>query len=84
MDIIECIHTRRSVRKFLDIPVEWDKIAQIISAGRAAPSAGNLQNYRFIVVEDEDMRKQIADACLQQQWIGKAISYTNYLGGAII
>ncbi len=72
MDIIECIHTRRSVRKFLDIPVEWDKIAQIISAGRAAPSAGNLQNYRFIVVEDEDMRKQIADACLQQQWIGKA------------
>jgi len=72
MDIIECIKTRRSIRKFLDIPVEWDKIGSIVDAGRYAPNSGNLQNWKFIIVLDEETRKKIADACLQQLWMAKA------------
>ncbi len=50
MDAIECMKTRRSVRKFLDKPVEWDKIGTIIDCGRLAPSSGNIQNWKFIIV----------------------------------
>jgi len=72
MDVIECIKTRRSIRKFLDVPVEWDKVGTIVEAGRNAPNAGNLQNWKFIIVLDEGKRKSIAEACLQQFWMAKA------------
>ena len=72
MDTIECIMTRRSVRKFLDKPVEWEKIGQILDAGRYAPSSGNLQNWKFIVVSKPELRKAIAEAALQQHWIAVA------------
>ena len=72
MDIIECIKTRRSIRKFLDVPVEWDKIGTIVDAGRYAPNSGNLQNWKFVVVLGEETRKKIAEACLQQLWMAKA------------
>tara|TARA_Y100000310_G_C20651320_1_gene799582 strand:- start:1364 stop:2005 length:642 start_codon:yes stop_codon:yes gene_type:complete len=72
MELNECIFTRRSVRKFLDQHVEWDKVGEILEAGRAAPSAGNLQNWKFIVVLEQETRKKIADACLQQYWMANA------------
>jgi len=72
MDAIECMKTRRSVRKFLDKPVSWDSIATILDCGRMAPSAGNLQSWKFIVVEDKDPKEAIAKACVEQAWISKA------------
>lgn len=72
MEVVECIKTRRSVRKFLEVPVEWDKIGQIVDAGRYAPNAGNLQNWKFIIVLNQDTRKALAEACLQQLWMSKA------------
>lgn len=72
MDVFECIHSRRSVRKFLDIPVEWEKIGVILDAGTAAPSSGNLQTWKFIVVQDEKNRQELAEAALQQYWIATA------------
>jgi nitroreductase len=49
-----------------------EKIGKILEAGRAAPSSGNLQNWMFIVVDDEGKRKKIAEACFQQDWMAKA------------
>ncbi len=72
MDIFQAIHTRRTIRKFSDKEVEWDKVAQILEAGRAAPSAGNLQPWKFIVVTDKAKRQALADASLQQWWIASA------------
>ncbi len=72
MELLESIRTRRSIRKYQGKPVEWDKIANILDAGRLAPSAGNLQNWRFIVVQDDNGRKKIAEACLKQTWIESA------------
>ena len=45
MDVIEAIHRRRSIRKYMDVPVEWDKGGVILDAGRVAPTAGNLQSW---------------------------------------
>ena len=72
MDVYEAIKTRRSIRKYLDKPLVWDDVYKIVDSGRLAPSAGNLQNWKFIVVLDQGKREQIAEACLQQQWMIKA------------
>jgi|TARA_B100001971_G_C18167463_1_gene525078 SagB-type dehydrogenase family enzyme len=69
MDVFECIRTRRSIRKYKDQPVEWDKIVSVLEAGKFAPSAGNLQNFKFIVVKDEAIRKKMADAAHNQTWM---------------
>ncbi len=71
-EVLDAIKKRRSIRKFLDNPVEWDKIVSILEAGRFAPSSGNLQNWKFLVVTDKDRKKQIAEACLNQVWIATA------------
>jgi len=72
MEVFECINTRRSIRKYLDTSVEWDKVGTILDAGRLAPNSGNIQDYNFIVVQDEEKRKTIAEASLRQHWMSKA------------
>lgn len=72
MDVLEAIKTRRSIRKYKSRIVDWDKVATILDAGRLAPSAGNLQNWIFIAVQEPANRKKIAEACLQQTWMEHA------------
>ncbi len=52
MELLEAIHTRRSIRKYLDKPVSPEMIETIIKAAMAAPSAGNQQPWHFIVITD--------------------------------
>ena len=52
MDAIECIATRRSIRKFMQVDVPMELVGRIIDAGRYAPSSGNIQSWRFIIVKD--------------------------------
>jgi len=83
MDTIEAIHTRRSVRKFKDAPVEWYLIGKCLWAGHQAPTAGNLQDFRFMVVTDPAKKKGIAEAALEQLWIAQApviiVVYSEYI-----
>jgi nitroreductase len=72
MDTIECIMTRRSIRKFKNLPIEWYKIGRILECGTNAPTAGNLQDFRLMVVTDTDMKRQVAMASLEQMWIAEA------------
>ena len=72
MNTEECILTRRTVRKYKKVKVDWEKIGRVLEAGRAAPSSGNLQNWIFIVVDDENKRKLIAEACFNQYWMADA------------
>ena len=60
---------RRSIRSYLSKPVEWWKIAEILDAARFAPSAGNLQNWSFIVIENQEKKKDVAEASLKQYWM---------------
>lgn len=52
MDLIDAIHTRRSIRKYTGAPVADDMIETILRAGMAAPSAGNQQPWQFVVITD--------------------------------
>jgi nitroreductase len=63
------IKKRRSVRKYLkkDVPnrdLEW-----IFDAARYTPSAGNYQPWEFIVVRNEDTKKDLVEACYGQKWM---------------
>ena len=51
------IHQRRSVRKYLDRPVEREKILTCLEAARLAPSADNVQPWRFLVIDDPEVRE---------------------------
>ncbi len=70
--VFQAIFSRRSIRKYLDVPVEWDKIGDVVRAGMMAPNSGNLQVWRFVVVRNQEKRRAIAEACLQQYWIEQA------------
>ena len=52
MELKECILTRRSVRKFLDKPVDHGTLEQIIATAAYAPSWKNTQISRYIAIED--------------------------------
>jgi SagB-type dehydrogenase family enzyme len=75
MEVFDAIRGRRSIRKYKDKQVPWDNIVTIMQAGKYAPSAGNLQNWKFIVVKSDEKRKAITKACLQQNWMENAPVY---------
>ena len=51
MDTLEAIHTRRSVRAFTSEPVPRDLLAQVLQAGAASASGGNVQPWGFVLVQ---------------------------------
>ena len=53
---------RRSVRAYASQPVEREKIERCLEAARLAPSACNSQPWTFIVVDNPDLREQVAAA----------------------
>ena len=54
---------RRSIRKYLDKPVEMDLLKDIIHESTLAPSAGNEQPWKFIIVQNTHVLKIISEAC---------------------
>jgi nitroreductase len=72
MDVFEAIAARKSVRAFVDRPVGEDELARVLDAARAAPSARNGQEWRFVVVRDRAMRERIAAEAAHQPFIGTA------------
>ena len=54
-DVYDAIVTRRSTRNYKPTPVEPEKLARIIDAGRYAPSGGNSQTNRFFVVQKQEI-----------------------------
>jgi len=62
MTFKELILARQSVRRYAGTPVEPEKLQQCLEAARLAPSASNSQPWKFIVVDKEPLRTEIAKA----------------------
>jgi len=62
MDVFQVINDRRSIRKYKDIPVEWEKIGQVLDAARLAPSWKNMQCWRFLVLTATDKKDAMLSA----------------------
>ncbi|MBI2112273.1 nitroreductase family protein, partial [Candidatus Woesearchaeota archaeon] len=71
-DILELIQSRRTIKEFLPKFVSWEKIANVLDAGRHAPSSGNIQNWKFIIVFDPGQKRALAEACYGQYEIAQA------------
>lgn len=67
MDFYDVIKTRLSVRQYTQEPVEEDKLTRVLEAARIAPSAGNRQPWRYIVVRDEETKKRLQPA-YDKEW----------------
>ena len=72
MELNEVIVSRVSVRKWQDRNVEREKIINVLEAARRAPSWGNLQPWRFIVIEARESIDKLAKASYRQQAIATA------------
>jgi nitroreductase len=58
----ELVKGRRSVRRYLDRPVEKEKVLACLDAARLAPSAENVQPWRFLVIDDPEVKARFAEA----------------------
>jgi nitroreductase len=72
MNLMQAVRARRSIRNFLDKPVEEEKLLAVLEAGQLAPSAKNMQDWKFIVVRDFVTRQRLAEAARDQQFVGQA------------
>ncbi|MBI4158737.1 nitroreductase family protein [Candidatus Woesearchaeota archaeon] len=72
MELDKAIEQRFSVKSFTKKNVDFGIISKLLDVAIKAPSAGNLQDWRFIVVDDNDKKNGIAKACKEQMWVGQA------------
>ena len=61
MELLEAIHTRRSIRQYEDQPVPEEMVRTVLEAAMMAPSAGNVQPWQFVVVDDREIMVRIKD-----------------------
>jgi nitroreductase len=70
--MINEIKERRSIRKYINKPVEDEKIIQLLESARLAPSGSNTQPWHFIIVKSEVTREKLAEASHKQKWMFSA------------
>lgn len=71
-DALNLIMSRRSVREYKKDEVEKEKLLKVLEAARWSPSSGNVQNWRFAVIDDASVKMQLAEACIGQYWLTSA------------
>jgi nitroreductase len=63
VDVLSAIKKRRSIRSFRPDRIPDEIMDKLLEAIRLAPSGGNRQPYRFIIVRDKDTKAKLAAAC---------------------
>jgi nitroreductase len=64
MSVFEVIHKRRSVRSYTSAPVPEEHITKILDAAHMAPTAGNQQPWKFLVVRDRAKIDELMSTCI--------------------
>ncbi len=72
MEVATAIAGRRSIRSYRSTPVEEEKLNRILEAARLSPSAGNRQEWKFIVVREPKTRSRLARAACDQKFVAEA------------
>ncbi|MEJ5185809.1 MAG: nitroreductase family protein [Candidatus Geothermincolales bacterium] len=72
MEVMEAIAARRSIRRYQPREVPEGLLRQVLEAGRLAPSASNLQTWKFKVVTDPGTRKALREAAHNQRFVEEA------------
>jgi nitroreductase len=71
MELREALYTTRAMRRVTDQPIPKDVQARILDAAVRAPSGGNAQNWRFLLVDDPGVKAQLGPIyreCMNILW----------------
>ena len=71
MDVLEALYTTRAMRRVTTTPIPEDVQALILDAAVRAPSGGNAQNWRFLLVDDVEVRARLGPIyrdCMDMVW----------------
>ena len=73
MDLVEALRATGSARRFTDDPVDDETIAAILDDARFAPSGGNRQPWRVVLLKDLARRRRLADlmSAVWQEYVGQ-------------
>lgn len=61
MGVFEVLHTRHSIRQFLNRPVGEDLVKELLSTTMSVPTAGDAQPWRFVVITDREKLDKTPD-----------------------
>ena len=67
-DLFEIMESCRAMRRLKPDPVPDELIAKILRAGIYAPNGGNTQKWRFLVVKDPKIKKELQRKYPKHQW----------------
>lgn len=71
-NLLELCKNRHSIRNFINKPVSEEKIKRILEIVQTAPTAGNLQAYQVVVIQNNDIKEKLVGAALGQSFIKEA------------
>lgn len=66
LSFFETVRGRRSVRRFLQTPVPEADLRSILDAARLAPTSGNQQPWKFLVIRDPEKIAEMKEACVER------------------
>lgn len=72
MNLKEIIHTRRSIRAFKSDRIPDEDLKELFLCLQNAPSASNRQPWKFIIVDNNELKTKIAELCFKQMFIAEA------------
>ena len=72
MEVLECIRTRRSVRRYTDETIKEEVIQEILKTAVTAPSGKNGQPWRFRIVTNQKDIEQISELSVYKGWMRTA------------
>ena len=72
MSVLKIIQKRRSMRKYKKDTIPEDVLQRVIEAARLAPSGKNYQPWKFILVQDEELKEKLARASAEQSFMAEA------------
>jgi len=70
--LTELVKTRRATDSFISQPIAKEDLEQILKAGLEAPSSYNHQPWRFVVVRDQEQRRKLRIAAMNQRKVEDA------------
>lgn len=72
MDVLTALRERRSIRSYLNTPIEEDKLLKVLEAARISPSAKNRQEWKFIIIRDEEIKQRLLPAVKGRKFVVEA------------
>lgn len=72
MSVLKVIQKRRSIRRYRKESISEEVLQRVLEAARLAPSGKNFQPWKFIIVQDDELKKKLAKASAEQHFMAEA------------